>query len=230
MILNLLGDKISPAIEIYTIKGAKIYSKPSNKIFSRTIYSISLEKITQNISSSVLIINIKTGNHIFKFRVVKTHNNTFLMSTTDKTIYCNNPFSITSFNQPLEQDTLQFIRNVPVESVMQNIKEYSIPITDFSDNIRVTLDLIPYEVINIALDDYNAGRRYPTEIGTTLKKHPYDLKRYLQKVDIGPHDYEAWCSEFLSWCYRATGYGFDGNSWMLDAHTTIESWFRRKNA
>ncbi|MDJ0764719.1 MAG: hypothetical protein QNJ97_17195 [Myxococcota bacterium] len=70
--------------------------------------------------------------------------------------------------------------------------------------------------------------RYPDEVGQDLDHEPYELVQYLDSTGPGPHDYEAWCSEFLSWAYKAaevpmTGGSFGG--WMWGWSTAIRDWF-----
>lgn len=230
LVITVPQKILAPTISLYSVKGSTIYSRRYNSNSSKKTFNIPLERSTRNLSSSVLIAIVKADKEVFKFRIVKSDNGAFLISSLNEPAIQRESVNSATCFQPPADDTLQFIRNVAVEGVMQHIKEFTIPINDFTDKFKVTLDLIPYEAVNLALKDYDAGLRYPTEVGTKFNQYPYDLKRYLRKVDVGPHDYEAWCSEFLSWCYRAAGYPFSGNSWMLNAHTKIESWFRSKNA
>ena len=71
------------------------------------------------------------------------------------------------------------------------------------DDINVRLDLVLCEVIDLAVKKEG---RYPDEVGKDLKTYPYANSYYLQKTGSGVHDYEAWCSEFVSWVYKAAGY------------------------
>ncbi|MBN1757798.1 MAG: CHAP domain-containing protein [Chitinispirillaceae bacterium] len=100
--------------------------------------------------------------------------------------------------------------------------------SSLEDNLSIKLDLIPYEVIDLAIAE---NGRYPDEVGKDLTDYPNGIVNYLMKTGDGAHDYEAWCSEFVAWAYEAGGYPFTGGTqggWMLQGSTQIRSWFRQK--
>jgi hypothetical protein len=75
-------------------------------------------------------------------------------------------------------------------------------------------------IISIAMAQAGYG---PNEVGKTLGRYPYRLRRYLRPG-------EAWCSEFVSWVYKAAGGPFtDGYKleWMLKSSEEIRRWFKR---
>lgn len=102
----------------------------------------------------------------------------------------------------------------------------TIDIDRFGVVLDIELDLIPWEALEIAVLE---NGRYPDEVGHDLVAYPFDLTRYLDRTGDGEHDYEAWCSEFVSWAYRAGGYPLSGGwevSWMLGGSKTLRTWFR----
>jgi subtilisin-like proprotein convertase family protein len=76
------------------------------------------------------------------------------------------------------------------------------------------------EVVAIALAEEGRG---PNGVGDDLDRYPWDLGRYLGEG-------EWWCSEFVSWAYKAAGRPFTGGyetgGWMLKGSTGIRSWFQ----
>jgi hypothetical protein len=65
--------------------------------------------------------------------------------------------------------------------------------------------------------------RGPNQVGQDLTTYPFKLGNYL---DPG----EAWCSEFVSWAYRAANHPFSGGyegGWMLKGSVSIRSWFQQ---
>jgi hypothetical protein len=81
------------------------------------------------------------------------------------------------------------------------------------------------QIISIATSEFG---RYPDEVGKGLGWYPYELSRYISKTGTNIHDYEAWCSEFVSWTYAAAGYPFAKGSqggWMFSGNQQIKSWF-----
>jgi hypothetical protein len=98
-------------------------------------------------------------------------------------------------------------------------EELRAPIAKLEDSVMVALDLVPYEIVALAVDEKGEG---PGGVGEKLKSYPHDLDRYLATN-------EAWCSEFVSWAYRATGYpftaGYEDGGWMLKGSRQIKRWF-----
>ncbi|MBN1670210.1 MAG: CHAP domain-containing protein [Kiritimatiellae bacterium] len=116
---------------------------------------------------------------------------------------------------------------------MEDVKDYRVPEAELQD-VAITVDA----VFGPAADAIGGERivalavaengRYPDEVGQDLDFYPYDIKRYLAKTGTGPHDYEAWCSEFVAWAYRAADSPFTGGSeggWMLKGSYSIRAWF-----
>ena len=68
------------------------------------------------------------------------------------------------------------------------------------------------------------------EVGTNVVTWPFALARYLKKNGPGPHDYEAWCSEFVCWTYAAAGWPLAPRAqggWMLRENEQLRGWFIR---
>lgn len=74
-------------------------------------------------------------------------------------------------------------------------------------------------IVSVAMAEEGRG---PNAVGQDLTVYPYKLSDYLASG-------EAWCSEFVSWVYKAAGQPFTGGSeggWMLKGSTQIRSWFQ----
>jgi len=115
----------------------------------------------------------------------------------------------------------------------EDIQDYHAPEEQLQDT-SITVDHVPGvadassgdQIVAIAVAE---NGRYPDEVGVDLTYYPYDIKRYLVKTGTNEHDYEAWCSEFVAWAYRAadspfTG-GYEEGGWMLKGSYPIRSWF-----
>ncbi|MCC6876547.1 MAG: CHAP domain-containing protein [Sandaracinaceae bacterium] len=62
------------------------------------------------------------------------------------------------------------------------------------------------------------------EIGRSRATYPYTLARYVPSGDL-------WCSDFVSWVYRAAGLPFTGGyegGWLLRSNVAIRRWFERR--
>jgi hypothetical protein len=68
-----------------------------------------------------------------------------------------------------------------------------------------------------------AGRELET-VGKSLVGEPGRLSRYVRSGGL-------WCSDFVSWVYRAAGVPFTGGAeggWMLGNNVMIRGWFQRR--
>jgi PKD repeat protein len=73
-------------------------------------------------------------------------------------------------------------------------------------------------IVDIAVAEHGGGFY---DLGKNLNYYPYALSDHMSK--------QAWCSEFVSWAYKAGGDPLTGGyrgGWLLMAHTTVSSWFR----
>ncbi|MGD8780203.1 MAG: PKD domain-containing protein [Ignavibacteria bacterium] len=71
------------------------------------------------------------------------------------------------------------------------------------------------EIVDVAMKELGRG---PNEVGKDVSYYPYNIDLYLDTD-------EAWCSEFVSWCYKVGGCPFTGN-WMISGSKSLRSWFR----
>jgi hypothetical protein len=97
--------------------------------------------------------------------------------------------------------------------------EATIDIDTYDDSLSIMLDLVPYEIVEIAVAEEGRG---PSEVGKDLESYPFKLDDYYTGS-------RGWCSEFVSWAYVAAGYPFTGGrgeSWLLEGSTTINLWFQ----
>ncbi|MBD3345041.1 MAG: CHAP domain-containing protein [Chitinivibrionales bacterium] len=60
---------------------------------------------------------------------------------------------------------------------------------------------------------------------------PGPIVEFLDKTGDGPHDYEAWCSEFVCWAYKASGYPLETSSggWMIGGSSSLRAWFEARD-
>ncbi|HLV32297.1 MAG TPA: CHAP domain-containing protein [Chitinispirillaceae bacterium] len=216
--LTITGDRLSilPDVrgrditfELFSLNGVKLFS--SNDLKPGQDISVSRYLKT----SKMHIGLIRIAGQTYKFTMIKMGNKVVSRDMTDNSSQC---FCRTG---QIKGDTLSFVRRGDVEFEMFK--------TELVDDINVKLDLVPWEVIDLAVKEEG---RYPDEVGKDLKTYPYAISNYLQKIGSGVHDYEAWCSEFVSWAYKATGYelsGGYGERWMLGGSIQLRNWFQ-KNA
>lgn len=192
--------------ELFALNGVKLFSisdlKPGQ--------DISVSRYLKTSKMHIALISI--ADQTYQFTMIKLGNN--------KIVYRDMTHrNTTSFFKSGQNggDTLSFIRRGDIE--------YEVFKTELIDDIAVKLDLVPWEAVELAEKEEG---RYPDEVGQELEKYPGAISNYLQKTGNGVHDYEAWCSEFVSWTYKAAGYDLSGgyqNSWMLRGSTQLRSWF-----
>jgi hypothetical protein len=231
-VLIIADGRIPVSLDIYNLKGAVVASVMKNKVLSKGEHIIPLFKKISSLSSSVLIATVKHGSDIYYFRLVKTGGSRFtIRDFTDNTLNSSQSYQMSY--KPPELDSLRFIRKVIVQGQEQVIQEYSFPIDKWIDEFEVTLDLIPYDAVNFGVQEFNAGRIWPDEVGTELTEYPNAIKNYLDKTGPGPHDYEWWCSEYYSYALRVGEcplYSSSSNpDWMIDGNTILRSWFRNNS-
>lgn len=79
-------------------------------------------------------------------------------------------------------------------------------------------------IVEVALAEQG---HHLAEVGTSRAEPPGPLSRWVSGT--------LWCSDFVSWVYRAAGVPFsggygDGGGWQLTSNTTIRAWYRRHHA
>lgn len=231
VILNLSDGTKPVSLDIYTLKGALVVSVLKNKRLPQGEHSIPLAHQLRNFSSSVLIGMVKVGTDSYRFRLIKTGNMQFAVKNfTGNNII--NPQSPHAFAGPFSLDSLKFFRNVIIQGQEEELMEYSFEIDKWDDEFEVTLDLIPYEAVDFGVQEFNANRIWPDEVGDTLTEYPNAIRNYLDKTGPGPHDYQWWCSEYYSYALRVGGCPFNTSSnptWMIDGNTAIRSWFQNNS-
>ncbi len=199
------------SLKIFDLSGAQTCSR--NDIHPGQ--TISLTDFAS--SSGMRVLDITYGNRNYRFGFINM-NGTIVSRKIHSGVQGGMPRKSGS---TAAGDSLIIMRGERVEfSTFRN---------SLTDSLTIRLDLIPHEVVEIALAEKN---RYPDEVGRDLAGYPGTISTFLQKTGTGPHDYEAWCSEFVSWAYRAAGYPVTGGSqggWMLRGSTQLRSWFQ-KNA
>lgn len=227
-ILNMPDGTKPVSLDIYTLKGVLVASVLKNKILPKGEHSIPLAHRLRNFSSSVLIGMVRRGNDSYCFRLIKTGNAQFAVKDfTGSNIMSSQ--SAHAFAASRGLDSLNFIRKVIVQGEEKELMEYSFAIDKWDDKFEVTLDLIPYEAVDFGVQEFNANRIWPDEVGDTLTEYPNAIKNYLEKTGSGPHDYEWWCSEYYSYALFVGGCPFYSSSsdptWMIDGNTGIRTWF-----
>lgn len=232
LILNITDRTKPVSLDIYTLKGALVAPILKNKILSRSEHSISLAHHLRNFSSSVLIGMVKLGSDSYRFRLIKTGNAQFAVKGfTGSNIMSSQTTHAFAGSRAL--DSLKFFRNVIIQGVEEELMGYSFEIDKWVDEFEVTLDLIPYEAVDFGVQEFNANRIWPDEVGDTLTEYPNAIRNYLDKTGPGPHDYQWWCSEYYSYALRVGGCPFYSSSsnptWMIDGNTGIRTWFRNNS-
>ncbi len=233
LLLEVTQGRMQLSLHLYNAKGAKVLTIFDNRTLSRGQHRIPLLAQLRTMSSSVFIAVLTQGTEITKYRIVKTGGNRLMVHDFNKKSTAAQYYQKARALSVL--DSLLFIRYRTVEGKAKTLKEYALPVSKWIDKFEVTLDMIPYEAVELGLAEYKAGRVYPEQVGKNISEYPGPLVRYLRKTGSGVHDYEAWCSEFHSWIMRVTGYPFgddEGSAmdphWMVDAHTRLETWYTRK--
>ncbi len=105
---------------------------------------------------------------------------------------------------------------------LQDIKNYTANDFTIQSNKNVLLSNPTHLgeiIVNNAIKEYNRG---PHETGKNISFYPYYIDLYLDP-------YEAWCSEFVSWIYKVSGYSFTGGyygGWMITNSQALKNWFK----
>ena len=203
-----IGDR-NVSLKLYDLNGAEIFSEnnlqsgqslPIAPLINSS--KIQIAAITFK-NESVLFTVMKVGNSLLCRKVGSKVQSTLLKKNTAK----------------LSGDSLMIIRRQQVEYVRYQ--------SSLIDTLSLQLDLTPFEVLDFAIAE---NRRYPDEVGKDLTVYPNAISNYLAKTGAGAHNYEAWCSEFVSWTYKAAGYPLTGGTeggWMFRGSTQLRTWFRR---
>ncbi len=210
------GEQVS--LEIFNVKGTRVATPLRSKVLGEGRHTIPIFQTGKHLSSSVLIAVVKLGSDISKFRIIKAGTRGYMVRSLNGSSVGESADPI--MRNPLALDSLKFIR---IDSV-----EFTIPVSKWVDEFEVYLDLIPYEAVLFGVEEFNANRIWPDEVGTTLTEYPHAIKNYLEKEGPGPHDYEWWCSEYYSYALRVGGCPLNSSSnpsWMIDGNTGIRSWF-----
>jgi hypothetical protein len=77
------------------------------------------------------------------------------------------------------------------------------------------------KIVEIAEGEDGHG---PFTVGGRVTSYPYHLSRYLTPNDL-------WCSDFVSWVYRAAGAPLDGGEnggWLIEGNYGMRYWFRSR--
>lgn len=232
LILNLPDETKPISFNIYTLKGALVVSVLKNRVLNQGEHSIPLTHRLRNFSSSVLIGVVKLGSDSYRFRLIKTGNAQFAVKGFAGSNITSSQ-STHAFAGSRGLDSLKFFRNVIIQGVEEELMEYSFAIDKWDDKFEVILDIIPYGAVDFGVQEFNANRIWPDEVGDTLTEYPNAIKNYLDKTGPGPHDYEWWCSEYYSYALRVGGCPFYSSSsdptWMIDGNTGIRTWFRNNS-
>lgn len=114
---------------------------------------------------------------------------------------------------------------VPPNPQIQDIIHYSAAdafLLDGLSSFSSTPSTLGHEIVEVALHEVGRG---PELVGKDISFYPFDLGRYLGNN-------EAWCSEFVSWCYKVAGYllsgGYAQDGWMLKNSFQLQQWFQEK--
>ena len=189
-IVPVTSNNQNVSVEVFNLKGAKL--SIVTKVLSEGEHSLPLLSNNKVVSSSVLIAIIKRGSNLAKFQIIKSGASGFLVREFAGGVSDNSNALAKRSGSPPALDSIQFIRRLVVEGKQEEFIEFTIPIEKWVDEFEVTLDLIPYEVVEWGKTQ--EGRSDET-VGQELEQqniYPYDLYRYSGGT--------AWCSEFYSYC------------------------------
>ena len=214
---DIPADRERVSLDLYSLSGARVMNV-FNSTLSRGEHSISFENL-EGLAASTYLAVFKIGNNVSTFRMVSQGSSRHLNIQNIQTGFS------TSSSQSREAQT---VRDTII-IMRRNSVEFRIPLTNYSGDYTVTLDLVPHEIVEIAMAERD---RWPSEVGRSINYYPYDLYRYLRKTGTGVNDVEWWCSNFLSWVYRAAGYPLSNTNrrgapdWYITNNTGLRSWFR----
>ncbi|MBD3320565.1 MAG: hypothetical protein GF350_05650, partial [Chitinivibrionales bacterium] len=190
------GQPVS--VELFDLKGAKT-ATIVDKQFAAGEHRIPIQKdVLHRGASSILVLVVKKGGELYKFKLMRLGSGiqpvAELVSMNTQT-----PAKRAS-GKALDQ--IEIRRRGEIEA--------TIDVDNLIDDLSIMLDLVPYEIVEIAVAE---NGNYPDEVGQDGRvTNPGPIADFLDKTGSGDHDYEAWCSEFVSWCCRAAGYPLVKNS------------------
>ena len=169
-------------------------------------------------SSKMRLMVLAYGNQTFRFTVMKVNNRIICREINGS---ARGLSGLSEKTGSVSGDSLTVRRKQQVE--------FAIWRGSLAGSVAIRLDLVPYEIVDLAVAE---NGRYPDEVGKDLTVYPNAISNYLMKTGTGVHDYEAWCSEFVAWAYKAAGYPLTGGTqqggWMLQGSTELRSWFQQK--
>ncbi len=212
LIFSVKEKRQNVSAGIFNLQGARVI-EIVDKELDVGEYRIPLgQTIRGGKSSSMLILVFKTGNMTARFQLLNIGAR-YRINAIEKKIAGGAAGERYSASSDIA-DTLIIERKDTVELRMA--------LSSYRDSLSIMLDLIPWEVIELALKEVNNG---PDMVGKSLNRYPYALGNYL-----APN--EAWCSEFVAWVYRAADYPFTGGTeggWMLRSSESIKQWFQKNS-
>ncbi|MBD3242610.1 MAG: CHAP domain-containing protein [Chitinivibrionales bacterium] len=199
-------------VALFDLRGARLAPPSTHQLAPGRNRQSLLPPGLPTAGAAIVVAEVRVGTDVMRFRIASAGSRVAAQRM-------DRPRRVTALAAaPLALDQLVIAQRGETRA--------TIDIDQFGVALDIQLDLIPWEVLEIAVLE---NGRYPDEVGHDLTAYPYDLTRYLDKTGDGDHDYEAWCSEFVSWAYRAGGYPLSGGwqvSWMLGGSTTLRTWFR----
>ncbi len=201
--------------DIYSLNGAHVTTLLSKGLRNQKRIMLS-DALPEGSASGSYIGRLQHENKGYSFKLIKVARGDVIISNLKTSAL--REVSSTGSIQESTKDTLIIMRD--------GEEEFRVPLDTLSAELYVRLDLIPYSVVDIAVYETD---RYPDEVGSDMDHYPYALVNYLDKTGDGEHEYEAWCSEFVAWAYRAsTDYslGSGNDDWMVGWSTGLRTWFR----
>lgn len=199
-------------IELYTIQGAKVATILDRQLATGDHRIPISAPATNRVSSSIVLMVLRRGNQITRFQLMNIGNRYHIAAM--KSIVSSNH----SESQAKKAATSGIIDTLIIER--KDTVEMRMAISTYEDNLTILLDLIPWEVLELAISEKGNG---PDQVGKNVDDYPFAISNYL-----APN--EAWCSEFVSWVYRAAGYPLSGGSeggWMVRSSVDLRGWFQK---
>lgn len=212
LVLSVRDGRQNVTVDLFTIKGSKVAGLVNGDLSAGEHRIPVVSMIPARISASMLIMVVRQGNLTTRLQLIKTGGRFCISAMRSTSSSGPKAYGKRSSDPFDEVDTLIIERKDTVELRMA--------IASYEDTLSIQLDLIPWEVLELALSEEGNG---PEEVGEDIDEYPFAISNFL-----APN--EAWCSEFVAWVYRATDYPLSGGSedggWMIRSSEGLKRWFQ----
>lgn len=213
LVLSVKDRRQIVTVDLFNIQGSKV-AELLNRELAPGEHRIPVLPASNNrISTSMLIMVLRQGNRITRFQLMNIGGR-YRINAMKSTASFDDSRTV---GQHSSSDPFDVVDTLIIER--KDSVEMKMAIASYQDTLSIQLDLIPWEVLELALSEEGNG---PDKVGKSVEKYPFAISNYL-----APN--EAWCSEFVAWVYRATGYPLTGGSeggWMVRSSEALKQWFK----